>query len=356
MENKELPFLTNFGFMLTYKCTISCPHCIVKAGPHRTEEMKTEDALNWLDQLKEFTDLKKIKAGISLTGGEPFYNQDLLKNVADYALSLGFIVSVVTNGFWATSRERAIEVLKKFDSIDFFSISTDLYHGEFIPETYIRNAVYACKKVGKEYNIAIATTSEEDPAYLELLDRLLDFTEKDKIETALMVSVGRAETEVSSENINLTSEPSKAACSMAGFPVIFPNGKVIACIGPPIILPDFNPLYLGNLNKKTMFEIFDTAESNTILHAVRVFGPSILVEYLRDNGYDNLLPSSFQEDSICDVCNKLFSNRQICKALDAIAENEMLIKKVAYGRYYYLEETEMMEKLKLFEIIENHPN
>jgi MoaA/NifB/PqqE/SkfB family radical SAM enzyme len=347
MENRELPFLSNFGFMLTYKCTIACPHCIVKAGPHRTEEMKVEDAINWINQIKFFTDQRKIVAGISLTGGEPFYNQELLKIVADYAASMGFIVSVVSNGFWATTKEKAIEVITSLSSISFFSISTDIYHNEFIPFANIKNAVFACKKLNKEYNIAIATISEEDLSYMELLDNLLEITERDKIETALLVSVGRAETEVTMNNLDFSVDPSKAACSMASFPVIFPNGKVIACIGPPIVIPNFNPLYLGNLNAKSLNEILDQAEKNTILHAIRIFGPSILVEQLRLKDLSDLIPSSFQVDSICDVCNKLFSNLKICQALDEIGKDELFSKKVAYGRYYFLNETEMIEKLNL---------
>ena len=44
---EEIPFLSNIGLMLTYKCTIACPHCIVKAGPNRKEEMTLESAFNW---------------------------------------------------------------------------------------------------------------------------------------------------------------------------------------------------------------------------------------------------------------------------------------------------------------------
>lgn len=306
MENRELPFLSNFGLMLTYKCTISCPHCIVKAGPHRIEEMKIEDALSWIDQIETFTKQRKIVAGISLTGGEPFYNQELLKNVADYSACKGFVVSVVTNGYWATTRERALEIVSSLNSIEFFLISTDLYHEKFIPISNIKNVVFACKKLGKEYNIAITTSSEEDSSYLELIDILLEFTEQDKIETALLVNVGRAKKEIKMENQSFSYEPSKAACSMASFPVIFPNGKVIACIGPPIILPKFNPLYLGNINEKTLSEILYSADENIILHAIRIFGPSILVEQLRIKGYSDIIPASYQIDSICDICNKLF--------------------------------------------------
>lgn len=347
MELKELPFLTNYGLMLTYKCTIACPHCIVKAGPHRTEEMTAEDAFNWLEQIRAFTAEKGIKAGISLTGGEPFYCMDLLRRVADEAAGKGFLVSVVSNAYWASTREEALKTLESFGSVDFFSISTDRYHQEFIPLSYIRNAVYACKKLGKEYDIAVATVSEEDPAYLSLIDDLLEFTEKEKIETALIATVGRAETAIDPGSLGFSSEPCKASCSMASFPILFPDGRVIACIGPPIVIPGHHPLHLGNLKQTPLREILREAESNTILHAIRVFGPSSLVELLREKGYGHLLSPSFQTDSICDVCNKLFSSREICAALEKVAADDFFTQKVAYGRYYYLHEPEMLEALHL---------
>lgn len=347
MELKELPFLTNYGFMLTYKCTIACPHCIVKAGPHRTEEMTAEDAYDWLDQIKAFSDSRNIRPGISLTGGEPFYNRELLGKVARYAGQTGFLVSVVSNAYWASTREEALETVRSMEAVGYFSISTDRYHQEFIPLDHIRNAVFACKKLGKEYNIAVATVSEEDPSYLALIDLLLEFTERDRIETALLVTVGRAATAVDTESLGYAAEPCKAACSMASFPVIFPDGRVIACIGPPIVLPDFNPLHLGNLKKNSLDEILNQAEKNTILHAIRTFGPSSLVEQLKEKGYGELLPDSFQTDSICDICNQLFTSRKICFALEEVASDEFFSKKVAYGRYYYLQEPQMLEALQL---------
>jgi len=349
MELKELPFLTNFGLMLTYKCTIACPHCIVKAGPHRTEEMKVEDAREWLTQIRDYTAEKGIKAGISLTGGEPFYNRELLREVADDAAKKGFLVSVVSNAYWAATREMALETVKSLESVGFFSISTDQYHQEFIPLSFIRNAVYACKKLGKEYDIAVAAVSEEDPAHLALIDDLLEFTEKEKIETALIAPVGRAETAIPPGTLEFSPEPCKASCSMASFPIIFPDGKVIACIGPPIVIPGRHPLHLGNLKQHPLPDLLQRAEKNSILHAIRVFGPSSLVELLRDKGYGHLLPPSFQTDSICDICHKLFSSGEICAALEEVAADDLFTKKVAYGRYYYLHEPEMMEMLDLVE-------
>jgi len=343
IENTDPPFLSNFGFMITYKCTVACPHCIVKAGPHRTEEMTLDDAVSWLDQIASFKKDKDFPIGISLTGGEPFYNESLLKGISEHAQQLGFMVSVVTNAFWADTPDNAIEVLSDYDAIQLISISTDEYHQYNIPYRYIRNAVIACKKLNKIYNVAVATESESDVKYIELFDKLLEITEREKIETSFTVPVGRGKSKLRNGKFDLVEDPSKSACYMASFPVIFPNGRVIACIGPPITIKECNPLELGNLKKDTLIEIIQKAEINPTLHALRTFGPISLVELLRMNGYEDIIPAEFIKDCPCDVCNKLFSDIATAQVISDLAREPEFFNKVAYGRYYYMKETAMLE-------------
>lgn len=340
---EEVPFLSNVGLMLTYKCTISCPHCIVRAGPDRKEEMALESAFNWLDQIKSYRN--GFVCGISLTGGEPFYNLSHLISVANYANKLGFIVSVVSNAYWASSKEEALRILNLCSSIQMVSISTDIPHQQFIPFSNVKNAIWAAKKLGKIYNIAVTTECDSSPEYISLMDDILEITDREFVNTAFILPVGRAGKEVNSTLYKYTSEPPKAACSMASFPIIFPNGNIIACIGPPIALPEFNPLYLGNLYKESIKNILDRAENNYILHAIRVFGPQVLVKMLRENGFEQLLPGQYMEEAICDVCFKLFSHRKTCEVLQNLIENDSNLRlKTEYGRRYYFNETEMIKE------------
>jgi hypothetical protein len=53
-ESPMWPFLQNVGLMLTYKCQVSCPHCIVECSPNRTEEMRETDALDWIRQIAHY--------------------------------------------------------------------------------------------------------------------------------------------------------------------------------------------------------------------------------------------------------------------------------------------------------------
>lgn len=345
-QNEEIPFLSNVGLMLTYKCTIACPHCIVKAGPNRKEEMTLESAFNWLNQLQAFGD-EQVNS-ISLTGGEPFYNLTHLVEIANYANKQRLIVSVVTNAYWASTKEEALRILEQCSSIQMISVSADISHQEFIPFENVRNAIWAAKKCGKIYNIAVAAENVESSGYINFMDKLLDITDRENINTTITLPVGRAEKRGVNSDYEFSSKPPVAACSMASSPVIFPNGDVIACIGPPITLPKFNPLYLGNLQEEKINEIFERAESNYVLHSIRTFGPKVLVELLMNYNYEKLLPKEYIENAICDVCFKLLSNKEICDTLSVIIEkDEMFRIKTAYGRQYYLNEPEMVKYLNM---------
>lgn len=345
MENRptDIPFLSNIGLMLTYKCSVACPHCIVEAGPHRKEMMLLEDSFTWTLEASAYRD-QHIK-GLALTGGEPFFDMDNLKSISGHGRKLGFVISVVTNAFWASTREQALKVLSQMPDIQMISLSTDAYHLKSIPFANIKNGIWAARQLGIMYNIAVCTDSEDDEQYKRVIQALSQITDKDTIRTAITFPVGRAEKHINSFNYRMSSEPTVAACTMASSPVIFPDGKVMACIGPVMKLSSSHPLVLGNLHQESLPEILDRAESNPILHAIRVWGPYKIVSLLQEQGLGYLIPKLYIADSTCDVCYKLFTDSKVLDFLRAFSEDEEFKKKIAYARMYYLNENRMAEIL-----------
>src|SRR5664280_546300 len=100
-KRPSIGYLSNIGILMTYRCQAKCPHCVVEAGPHRTEEIDLDEALNWIGQIAKYRN-GQIRA-ISFTGGEPFCCYDKLKEVVRYGTELGMVISTITNGFWAKS-------------------------------------------------------------------------------------------------------------------------------------------------------------------------------------------------------------------------------------------------------------
>ncbi|WXG44192.1 MAG: radical SAM protein [Promethearchaeati archaeon SRVP18_Atabeyarchaeia-1] len=341
----EAPFLKNIGFMLTYKCTISCPHCIVEAGPHRKEEMDLDMALDWVKQASTFRNGHIV--GLALTGGEPFYDLEKLAKISEFANSLGFVVSVVTNGFWATTRDVAQKTIARLPAIQMISLSTDTYHRRAIPPQNVKNGIWAAKQLGRLYNIAVCTDNEENPEFKEIINDLRANGEAENTRTAITYPVGRAQRYEGHLNFEIEAEPTVGACTMASSPVVFPDGKVNACIGPVLTLPSAHPLFLGNLRIDRLNDILDRAEMNLFLQTIRVWGPQKLQSLLKEHGLGDLLPREYIKDCICDCCYKLLSDPRIVDALKSILQDEKMVRIIAYARVYYLKETFMAERLDL---------
>jgi pyruvate-formate lyase-activating enzyme len=68
---------------------------------------------------------------VSIEGGEPFLYYPIMVTAVKEAVNLGFQVEVLSNCYWATSPEDAIEwLLQIAETIDVkLSLSSDLYHG-----------------------------------------------------------------------------------------------------------------------------------------------------------------------------------------------------------------------------------
>jgi MoaA/NifB/PqqE/SkfB family radical SAM enzyme len=117
--------LTGLHLLLTYQCTLECDHCFVWGSPWQHGTM-TQDAVHEI--LNQAHATKTIKT-IYFEGGEPFmYFATLLDGVWK-AADLGFEVGIVSNAYWATSVQDAIQVLTPFQGLlcD-LSISSDQYH------------------------------------------------------------------------------------------------------------------------------------------------------------------------------------------------------------------------------------
>jgi hypothetical protein len=116
---------------------------------------------------------KILEAGVELgtvewiyfEGGEPFmYYAPMVKGV-QMASDMGFKVGIVTNSYWATGYEDAIEWLRPLSGlIDDFSISSDLYHYDRINN---QQAEYS-QRAAEELGIPIGVISIAQP---EVSDR-----------------------------------------------------------------------------------------------------------------------------------------------------------------------------------------
>lgn len=165
------PFLVVWDY--TRACNLNCKHCYANATRRASpDELSTEEAKQVVDQFEQAG-----VVAIAFSGGEPLMRKDIYE-VAGYAKSKGFFVSMATNGTLITP-----EVARKMNEIfDYVEISLDGFertHDEFrgIPGVWkrtcegIKNAVRA----GLDTCAAITATRYN----LKEIPELVEFVHKE---------------------------------------------------------------------------------------------------------------------------------------------------------------------------------
>ena len=133
--------LTGLHFLLSYCCTYECDHCFVWSSPRARGTMTLAQVRDLLLQAYDMGTIERVY----FEGGEPFLFYPILIQGLREATSRGFETGVVSNGYWATSVEDALEWLRPIAEvgIDDLSLSSDLFHGEAMLTQDARNAVEA---------------------------------------------------------------------------------------------------------------------------------------------------------------------------------------------------------------------
>ena len=102
--------LTGLHLLLTYQCNLECDHCFVWGGQWQEGTMTLPQIRNILQQAKALGTVSTIY----FEGGEPsLYYATMLKGIQE-AVSIGFNVGIVSNGYWAISEEDALAWLAPF--------------------------------------------------------------------------------------------------------------------------------------------------------------------------------------------------------------------------------------------------
>lgn len=153
--------LSGVHLLLTYQCNRECDHCFVW-GSIRQSGMMTLGEIRSI--LRQSSDIGSVE-WIYFEGGEPFLYYAVLLEACRMAAGQGHQVGVVTNGYWATAAEDAIESLRPFAGlIRDLSISSDLYHAGQRMSDQARTALAAAGTLGIPAAIVSIAQPEETGA------------------------------------------------------------------------------------------------------------------------------------------------------------------------------------------------
>jgi hypothetical protein len=251
----EIPSAKGFlpraiGLSITTSCPIACPHCIIEAGPHRNEDIDCDAALSLLSAAALYGG-----GGIPVavfTGGEPFYRLPLLDRLLSRADALGIVASVITNAFWAAEPEAAVAFLESRPPIAQLTISTDANHRRFISIDKVRNALEAARRLSIPAGVAVCLESEAD--FEPNLDMLGKIDEAETIRFSFTLPAGRAARKGPAREAPRRSgdKDGREGCASLDAPLVYPDGRVFACMGMGPSAPSEHPLCLGDIAREPL--------------------------------------------------------------------------------------------------------
>jgi len=334
----EPPFLSQVGIFTTFRCTIRCRHCMINAGPHRKEEVDLDEAIGWLHQIALYGD-RHIKS-IGFTGGEPFCVWDKLLKLAYTARQLGLTYTVMTNGFWAKSKQKARVLISQLQPGD-VSISTDVYHAEHISIENVAHVFEACRDMDIRCDITLAYDQNTLDQTRSLVRQIISFAPPESIRTSRVFPSGRGKSQDDfCYGSIMDKPPCGIPCLFATVPYILPDGGIIACVGPIINLPrENNPLFLGSLRERSLAEIFNDSQQNPIIHGLRIWGPRFWHHLVESHGPKLSLPEAYYTDCPCEGCIALLKDPEISAFLSKAALSRELRSYVSLARQTILRET-----------------
>jgi MoaA/NifB/PqqE/SkfB family radical SAM enzyme len=153
--------LAGLHILLTYQCTFECDHCFVWGSPRQSGTLTIEKIRQVLSQAKDTGTIGKIY----FEGGEPFLYYAVMLKGAQEAAAMGFKVGIVSNAYWANSREDALVFLGPLRGfIEDLTISSDLYHYSELMSQQAKNATAAAEELGIPIGVICVAQPEETDA------------------------------------------------------------------------------------------------------------------------------------------------------------------------------------------------
>jgi len=282
--------LKGIHLLLSYRCTNECDHCFLWGSPQARGTMSVERVRDILEQAHKLGTVETAY----FEGGEPFLFYPILLAGLKQAAELGFKRGIVTNAYWATTVEDAVEWLRPIAEIgiDDLSLSSDLFHGNAMLTQEAQNGMAAASQLG----IPEAVISIETPKGCAAYDQ----DEKGEPVTGGSVRFrGRA---VDKLLAGVERHPWSEFNECPDEDLLQPTrvhvdsfGNVHVCQG----------LVIGNLNEQSLKQI--VTEYDPLAHPI--IGPLLA-------GGPAALATSYElphEDSYADACHLCYTARNLLR-------------------------------------------
>lgn len=283
------------GFTLFRKCTASCAMCCFEATPSSEERLDVERIKSYIDEAGSIDDITTI----SFTGGEPFIEYDLLLELVSYASKNNKISSCISNGFWATSYEKAYSMLKRLKDAGLkrINFSHDKFHKKYVRTEYVKNALMAARDIGLRTSLGVIRTKDEDVG--EIINDLGNSLYGVILQVFTCYPAGGALKCLTEEQFDRTIKTEKLHCIYDGNIVVAFDGTIYPCCSQMVVETG---LQIGNFQDITLKEALKKIKNNGILFCLRNKELDFFAE-IAQNDFGMKIPDYVTNP--CELCAQL---------------------------------------------------
>jgi len=314
-EHRRLRALT---LLLTWRCPALCDHCVFDSSPHN----KTTLDPNVARRVVEAVGRQKPPPILSFSGGEPFLQLGLMRELAALGVSVGMISEVVTSCAWVADAPRTLSVLRDLQECGLrtLCISYDRFHAPYVKPWKVRTAIGAGLELG--LRIVLNTIADEDDAS-DGVDALAFATELPRetiarcfVNRLAIVPVGRARRQV--RDYIYPQAPPTGGCPFSTQVVtLSPHGLLYPCCGAVVGEPtDQAQLFIqDDLTNRSVDEIemiVASIQNDLFFRLLQTIGPYGLIQELRRRDPD--LPVRSRFTGQCDACLEFTANGHVADA------------------------------------------
>lgn len=297
--------------MITARCNASCAHCSTSCGPTRTEALSSADARAVIDQAANLDPLDSLE--ICITGGEPFLDFPNLKNLISFGAERGALMSCVTNGYWASSPDKAAELLGELAEagLRLLAISTSRFHTAFVSRRRVNNALGAARDIGLETVLKyVQTAADENLEHLkaEALESGATWVQVIPVMPHIRERVDIPETWYPR-----TAGLPQGACPGAVLNIA-ETGRAYMCCTPGAV-STFHAV--GELSRDPLATIYKRFLLGPKQQVLRTHGPQFFAAAIRDAGLGHRLRDAYANP--CDLCTHIANEGDLADVAEAAA-------------------------------------
>jgi len=295
----------NIAFGYSTQCNARCGHCVAADASPATAKMDLARASAIIREMARC----EVK-GISFTAGEPLLFLNDICQLIRICRKNGIYTRVVTNGYWARSRESSDRVIAELiaNGLSQLRLSFSRWHQQYISRDNIVRAAASCKHQGLDYFVSFITDfSKTDDACEQFLRQhhLKFFPEP-------LIYFGRAG-ELERPPVSTDYRPN--LCPMN--PYLSPTLDMFACCDAAHRFSTTGFLYLGNLGRDTIDALFQKNENHALHQLIKTMGLTSMASYL------GLKAREIVQYRKCELCEKLFNSRENLKILTDAAASDL---------------------------------